>query len=86
MGRIERYYLELNDRFEAINCNDVFLEFAGSNAMDNIESIFPKEDICIIKSEISTLEVGKNTPICFRMKGLDGKYSWMASNAHRSKH
>ncbi len=86
MGKIERYYLELNDRFEAINCNDVFLEFAGSNAMDNIESIFPKEDICIIKNEISTLEVGKNTPICFRMKGLDEKYSWMASNAHRSKH
>ena len=86
MGKIERYYLELNDRFEAINCNDVFLEFAGSNAMANIESIFPKEDICIIKNEISTLEVGKNTPICFRMKGPDGKYSWMASNAHRSKH
>ncbi len=86
MGKIERYYLELNDRFEAINCNEEFLEFAGSDVMENIRGIFLKEDIEIIKNEISSLEVGKNTPICFRMKGLNGKYFWMASNAHRSKH
>ncbi len=86
MSKIERYYLELNDRFEAINCNDEFLEFAGSNAMDNIESIFAKEDIEIIKKYISSLEAGKNTPICFRMKGRCGQFFWMASNAHRSKH
>lgn len=86
MGKIRRYYVEINNDLKAFNCNEDMLEYIGQDILDNIESIIQSHDLETLKETIMSLKAGENAYICFRMLDKDNKLNWMSAKAHRSKH
>ena len=86
MGKIRRYYVEINNDLKAFNCNEDMLEYIGQDSLDNIESIIQSHDLETLKETIMSLKAGENADVCFRMLDKDNKLNWMSAKAHRSKH
>ena len=86
MGKVKRYYLEINDYYDALKYNNDLLEYTGQNTLDNIQNIIPPQDFVTFKEDISLLDPGENTITCFRMIDKENILNWMSANVHRSKH
>lgn len=83
---VKHLYIETNNNFEALNCNDELYEYIGKKELDNIRNIIPEHDFVTLEKELPQIKVGETIHICFRMLDKEGKYYWMASKAHRSEH
>ena len=83
---IKHLYIETNNNFEVLSCNDELYEYIGKRELNNIESIIPAHDYVTVKEELPKISVGDTIHICFRLLDGDGEYNWMAAKAHRSKH
>ena len=86
MGKVKRYYLEINDYYDALKYNNDLLEYTGQSTLDNIQNIIPAQDFVTFKEDISLLDPGENTITCFRMIDKENVLNWMSANVHRSKH
>ncbi len=83
MSKFNRFYIEINEKCEIINCNSEFLIYTGRDDLKNLEYVIPTQDIITFRDILFATEKGGNSLICFRVKNSEDKLSWMAATIHK---
>ena len=84
MKQFKKFYISIDKDLNVLKCNDVFLQYIGSDQIFNLDQIIPPQDVMQLRNAIFAVNPGSTGFTCFRVRTYIGKLNWMASNIEKS--
>ncbi len=84
MAEFKRYFLELDENLNIVDCSKSFLEYIGSDHVTSLDKIIPMQDLTGLKNAVFAISPGESALSCFRVKKKEGSLSWIAATIEKT--
>lgn len=85
MKEFKKYNISVDKDLNVIRCNDVFLNYIGTEKIFNLDQIIPPQDVMQLRNALFAVNPGYSGFTCFRVRTFEGRLNWIAANIDKSR-